>query len=200
MPLSLHHFIQLLLVYKYLILFPIAAIEGPIISIIAGFIVSLGFLSLPISLITIVIADVVVDSCYYAMGRYGRKQTLDRWGHLIGLNSQRVARLEQRYAGHIGRSLIFGKLTFVLGVAFLIASGMAKYPFRKFLLINTSITALKSLVLLIIGYYFGKAYAQIGKYFHDAAIWTVALLVIFIVTYIALKIAAQRFTQQDETL
>jgi len=52
MPLSFQHFIQLLLTYKYLILFPMALIEGPIITIIAGFIASLGYLNLPIACFT----------------------------------------------------------------------------------------------------------------------------------------------------
>jgi len=64
-----------------------------------------------------------------------RKQTLDRWGHHIGLDTQKVAQLESKYAGHIGKSLLLGKLTFVIGVAFLVASGMAQYPFKNFCLL-----------------------------------------------------------------
>jgi membrane protein DedA with SNARE-associated domain len=57
--------------YKYWLIFPIVIIEGPIIVVISGFLVYLGFLNAYITYIILVIGDSIGDSMYYAIGRYG---------------------------------------------------------------------------------------------------------------------------------
>jgi membrane protein DedA with SNARE-associated domain len=61
---SLTEVVQWLLYYKYFVLFPIMVVEGPIITIIAGFLVSLGHLNGLAAYAVLVAGDVTGDSIY----------------------------------------------------------------------------------------------------------------------------------------
>src|SRR6185295_20205952 len=56
--------------YKYLVIFPIAVIEGPIIIVISGFLVYMGFLNVYVAYVVLVVADTIGDSLYYLVGKY----------------------------------------------------------------------------------------------------------------------------------
>jgi membrane protein DedA with SNARE-associated domain len=56
---------------------------------------------------------------------------------------------------------LFGKLTHSAGFAVLLAAGAAHVPIRRFLAYNLLGTLAKSLVLVLLGYWFGKLYASL---------------------------------------
>ena len=58
--------------YKYLILFPLAIIEGPIVTVIAGFLCSQAILEPFYVFPIIVIGDILGDSLYYGLGRWSQ--------------------------------------------------------------------------------------------------------------------------------
>jgi len=74
--------------YKYLVLYPIMVFEGPIITIIAGFFVSIGHLNGPAVFMVLIVGDVTGDSLYYTIGRWGKGLTLTRLGRLIRGNGE----------------------------------------------------------------------------------------------------------------
>ena len=89
----LEQIILLLTTYKYLLLFPIVVFEGPIITVIAGFLSSLGYLNIFIAYGVVVVGDIAGDIMYYALGYYGRDRFVNRWGRFLGITSERVERL-----------------------------------------------------------------------------------------------------------
>ncbi len=155
---SFLNIVQLLLAYKYLILFPLAFIEGPAVTIIAGFVSSLGIMNLWIALITVIIADLAADSMYYAIGRFGREKFVERWGRFVGIDAKKAEYMEENFSEHVGKSLWIGKTTLVIGIAFLVTAGLIRYPYKKFMVINLAATSLKSLVFILIGFYFGHTF------------------------------------------
>ena len=62
--------LSLLYKYSYLILFPLVVVEGPIVTLIAGFLVSTKFMAFIPAYITIIIADLVGDFGFYSIGRW----------------------------------------------------------------------------------------------------------------------------------
>lgn len=151
--------------YKYLILFPITIIEGPIITIIAGFLSSLGVLDLLIAFAVIVIGDLVGDTMYYFIGRYGRGKFITRWGKYIGLSMDKVAMMERQFKKRGKALLIWGKISHVFGAMILVSAGIARIKYRDFIFFNFLATLPKSTILLLVGFYFGQAYVRINKYF-----------------------------------
>lgn len=150
--------ISLLLAYKYLILFPLVFIEGPATTIVAGFAASIGIMNIAVALVVVIIADLAADSLYYAIGRLGRENFVQKWGHFVGIDAKKAIYLEDNFSHHIGKSLWIGKTTLVIGIAFLVTAGLMRYPFKKFFTINLIATSIKSLIFILIGFYFGQTF------------------------------------------
>lgn len=184
---SLASVIQLLLHYKYLILFPITVIEGPIITIIAGFLVSTHILNFYLAYGVIVAGDIAGDFFLYAIGRWGRTKSIARWTKYIGVTEERLEHLEKHFDKHSGKTLIIGKLSHVVGAAPLIGAGAVRMSFSKFFWFNLIATIPKSMILLLIGFYFGSSYARISHYFDLTAIFMIVLAIILIIVYFIIR-------------
>ncbi|MCX6763459.1 MAG: DedA family protein [Candidatus Moranbacteria bacterium] len=187
MSISLVKILAMLLQFKYWILFPIVVIEGPIITVIVGLMVSLGSLNFLIAFPLIVVADVVGDCLYYAIGRYAGKRFLERWGRYIGIKISDLDKIENHYKQHSGKTLVIGKLSHAFGVAVLLGAGMAKMPISEFIWYNFIATVPKSLVLFLIGFYFGNFYNQINKYLDYTAIASLFIFIIFVAVYLFIR-------------
>jgi membrane protein DedA with SNARE-associated domain len=193
----LQQIILLLTTYKYLFLFPVAVVEGPIITVIAGFLSSLGILNIFIAYALVVICDLIGDIMHYAFGYYGGQRFVKRWGRFLGITLERVEQLEKHFEKHTGKTLIIGKLAQVLGAVVLVAAGIARVPFRKFIWYNFIATLPKSLVLLLIGYYSGESYVKISSYLDYTAIGTVVAAVIFIVIYFMMRRLSKKYADKN---
>ncbi len=182
---SVTELINLLLQYKYLIIFPIVMFEGPITTIIAGFLSSLGYFNFWFTYLLVAIADLASDALYYAFGRWGRKRFIERWGHYFGITISRIEKLENYFSKHGGKMLIFGKIADPLSSTIQTAAGMVKMPLREYIWYNIAATFPKSLILISIGFYFGEALTQINFYRQligiVASILGIAVLIIYFV-------------------
>lgn len=184
---SLTQVMQWLLHYKYFVLFPVMVVEGPMITVIAGFLSSLGYLNIFVVYVVVVIGDLVGDSIYYAGGRWGRKRFVRRWGRYVGIRMERIMQLQEYFAKHKAKTLIVAKLSHAIGAPVLVAAGVANVPYWQFVGINFLAALPKSLVLLLIGFYFGKGYAKISEYLDYTALGTVALAALLIMLYLIKK-------------
>ncbi len=174
--------IQLLLDYHYLLLFPLVVIEGPFVTILAGFLVSIQELNLFYAYIVIVLADLLGDGLYYSFGRFGRGFFQKYFGTLWGLTDERITTIEDQFHRRGIKVLIIGKVTHVFGGVVLFVAGVVRYPFSKFLWYNFISTLPKSLVLLLLGFYFGAAYGAVKVYLNDIfAVVLVGSLSLFVV-------------------
>jgi len=162
-------------------------VEGPMITVIAGFLSSLGYLDILVVYLFVVIGDLVGDSIYYAGGRWGRKRFVRRWGRYVGVTMERIMQLQEYFAEHKGKTLIVAKLSHAIGAPVLVAAGVANVPYWQFVGINFLATLPKSLVLLLIGFYFGKGYAKISEYLDYTALGMVALAALLIMLYLMKK-------------
>ena len=150
--------------YKYLALFPLAVAEGPIITVIAGFFVSLGYLN-------------------YLAGRFGGRQFVDRWGRYFGINSSHVESLKKQFDEKGGKLLFIGKMSHGIGGVFLIAAGIIKMPFDKFIFSNMLASLIKSMALLFIGFYFGRALATLNTYLDRIALISIGTAIFAFLIY-----------------
>ena len=186
---------QWLLNYRYLILFPLIVIEGPITVVTAGVLASVGLLNFFIVYFVAIVGDLVGDSLYYAAGRFGRKR-LDRWGRFIGLPKERLEKMEVHFNAHGGKTLIAGKLSHAIGAIVLVTAGIARVPFKKFIFYNLWATLPKSLVLLLIGYYFGNTFIHLQRYFDFAWLGALAAAILFVVVYLFLRKTGKKLEEE----
>lgn len=195
MIIPLTQIIQWLLTYKYLVLFPIVVVEGPIVTVIAGFLSSTGHLNLFIAYAVVLLGDITGDSLYYCLGRWGGIRLINRWGHRIGLTTERVNKIEQHYSSHAAKTIILGKFAHSIEIPFLVAAGVAKVPYRKFLLYVFIPSIPKSLLFILIGYYFGRAYGEIGKYLGYSAFIMIAAAISLTVIYFIIRRVSKKYTE-----
>ncbi|MBI3341622.1 DedA family protein [Candidatus Curtissbacteria bacterium] len=169
-------------VYKYLILYPLVIAEGTVVTVIAGFLASLGVLNIYLVIIVAILGDLTGDHIYYFIGRLGREKFIGRWGHFLGIGIGRVKELEKKYKHHAGKMLFLGKFAFGLEVLNLVVAGAARVPYRKFMAYIFIPTILKYTFFALLGYFFGSAYVTISVILHD--------LILAIPVFLAILVAA----------
>ncbi|MBU2036698.1 DedA family protein [Patescibacteria group bacterium] len=169
--------------YKYLALFPLAVAEGPIITVIAGFFASLGYLNFWLAYIIIIIGDLVGDAVHYSFGRFGGRAFIDRWGKYLGVGPKQIGAIERQFDKRGDKLLFIGKMSQGIGGAFLVAAGLIKMPFSKFIFANLLATLIKSLLLLLLGFYFGHALSTINTYLERIALISLGAAIFGVLIY-----------------
>ena len=159
-----------------LLLAPLAVLEGPIVTVVAGSLVPLGLLGFVPVYIVVILGDLVGDSLFYLLGRKGLAHLPLRWRARFGLRRRRLDDIARHFHTKGGRTLIAAKLTHSLGFVALTAAGASRMPFGAFLWYNLLATIPKSLAFLLIGYAFGAAYTRIDTYISWASLCVMALL------------------------
>lgn len=165
--------------YRYWIIFPIAIFEGPIIIILSGFLVNLGYLNGTVAYIVVVTADIIGDSIYYLIGKYWRQSSwIKKMGKFVGYDEKSEEFLEAHFKKHKVKTFMIGKVTHGLGGTIQIASGIAKVSYLEFVWLSLLGTMPKALLLLILGYFLGTYYERINSYLHYISIFTIGIVVI----------------------
>jgi membrane protein DedA with SNARE-associated domain len=184
--------------YKYWVIFPIAVIEGPIITIISGFLVNSGVLSGILAYSILVVADVLGDTVYYFTGRFWRSSNwVKRLMGFFGYDENTEAFLEEHFRKHKFKTFLIGKFTHGIGGMIEIASGIAGISFWQYLFTSFVTTLPKSLVLITIGYYAGVYYEKINGYFQNFAFITIGLVIVFIFFTVSKKIKKDLFSKRQ---
>ncbi len=179
--------------YRYLVLLPAAIIEGPIVSIIAGFLISVHTMEFWIVLGILVIGDVIGDVLLYGVGRWGSDSIVKRWGPAFGATPERMDTFEKLFKSNEKKMLLFGKWGHAFGFPILVSAGVIKENLGEFIWINVLGTIPKTLFLILIGFYFGTAYLNIDRYFTYAVIGIVALTAITVTAYWFMGKTARRY-------
>ncbi len=184
--------------YKYWIIFPIAVFEGPIIIIISGFLVSLGYLNGWIAYLVVIIADMIGDSLYYSIGRFwGKSKFIKRIGKYIGYDEESEKYIEDHFRRHKIKTFMIGKVTHGLGGTIQIASGIAKVTYAEFFWLSLIGTAPKALGLLILGYYLGSYYENINNYLQNIALISVSIFALVLLWVISNKLKNNFLKKKD---
>ena len=171
--------------YKYLVLFPLAIVEGPIIAVIAGFLCSLGYLNLALVFPVIVIGDIIGDSIFYTIGRLGVPSFIKKAGLWVGVSKEKMDRTRDMFNANPIRAISLSKIILSVGVAGIYLAGNAKVPFYRFLFICLITSGLQYVIYLTIGFLFGGAYIKISHYLNVFASLSItisiALLLFFLI-------------------
>jgi len=167
---------------------PIAIFEGPIVTVIGGFLSAHNLLNPYIVFSISILGDLVGDLLYYILGRWGRSTFLMRWAGLLGATDERVEKLERHFEKHSGKTLVVGKLTHGVGSMVLIAAGASRMSVGKFVFYNVLSSLPKSLAFVLVGYYYGQAYRQISGFLNYVALALLGLVAAFLLFYLVKRL------------
>lgn len=167
--------IQFLSEYGYWIILPLMIIEGPIVTLIAAFMASLGVFNIYVIFIFSILGDVSGDVIFYWIGRKGGMHFVRNAGKYIGITEELVVKMQKFFANHGGKTIFAVKSTTGLCWATFIAAGIVKMPFKKFVGYSVLGGLVWSGFLVIMGFFFGYLYAQIVDYINYAG-WIIGSL------------------------
>ncbi|MCX7300420.1 MAG: VTT domain-containing protein [Rhodobacterales bacterium] len=162
--------ISVISTYGIALLAPVAVMEGPIVSVVAGYLAHIGLFPLWQVIFVVILADVLGDCLLYGVGRGMLKWLPLRWREKVGVSDVRLELLAQTFREKGARVLVVGKLTHAAGFAILLGAGAARMRFGLFVLANLLATIPKSLVLVAIGYVFGSQHERIAEYFSTGSL------------------------------
>jgi membrane protein DedA with SNARE-associated domain len=157
---------QWVLQQGYTLMFLLMLVEGPVVTAAGAFAAALSYFHLWIVLTLSILANLIPDAIYYAMGYWGRHTFIDKYGHYFGLTKERIAAAEKFSAKNTVKSLFAIKMIPFLATPGLIAVGAARMDIKKYIFWSLIITVPSSLLYLLVGYYFGAAYGTIDHYLH----------------------------------
>jgi membrane protein DedA with SNARE-associated domain len=176
---NVQHIIQFFIIYKYQAIFPIAVAEGHIITLICGFLVSVGILKFFPTLLLVSFADVISDIGYHFLGKGGRKMMW--YLNFKHISEEKFKKLEDHFKKNPWKTMIIGKVSYGLGSVFMIATGAARMPLKNFIGYIVVLNFIRSFILITIGYYFGKVAVYFGPTYLKCY---ACVVIIFILTLI----------------
>jgi membrane protein DedA with SNARE-associated domain len=182
--------IYLLTQYKYIILLPLAIIEGPIIAVIVGLLCTKGFFNPVYAYVVIVFGDLIGDSIVYALGRWGKSGRFKKITSWLGFTDYRMSQVRIFFEANPNKTISLSKIILGVGVAGIFMAGNVRIPYNKFIGICLATSALQYIVYIGIGLLFGQAYLQINQYlnyFASISILTVLAVLLFILIKSKLK-------------
>jgi membrane-associated protein len=165
----MEHIVYLLAQYKYMLLFPLAILEGPIIAVVAGFLCINGFLNLFIVYPIIVAGDLIGDTICYFLGLWGVPGFIKKIAGWLGLNARTVDRARTYFNMNPFRTISLSKISPGVGVAGIYIAGNSRVPYRKFIAICLVTSLAQYCIYLGIGILFGHAYLKISRYLNYVA-------------------------------
>ena len=190
------HVLLLLTKYKYLILLPIAIIEGPFTSIVVGFLATIKVFNVFLAYVIIVSGDMIGDSFFYCLGRWSHHFIL-RHGSRVGITAEKLENAKKYFANYHHRALIMSKLVYGVGISGLVAAGALKISFKKYIKTCFFIALSQSAILLLVGFFFGSAYLKIGKYLNIYGT-VISIAVLFLVGLLIFRAVRKNIRFKNE--
>ncbi len=184
--------------YKYFLIFPVAIVEGPIIIVITGFLVFLGYLNPYVALPVVIVADILGDTIYYTIGKFWKKSPrMKKIAKFFGYDENSEMILEEHFRNHKGKTLLLSKVSHGIGGAVQVSSGIAGVKYPEFLKFSVLGTIPKAVLLFCVGYYAGNYYLKIDNFLDYIALVTLSLVIIMLVYLFAARYARNYLTNKE---
>jgi membrane protein DedA with SNARE-associated domain len=175
---------QWVIAHGYILIFIAMLIEGPIVTVAAAFASALGLLNIYLVFVLSFFGDLAADVIYYSIGYFSRLAVIERFGKHFGLSEKRMHRIESLLNGHAVKTLIALKLMPALPTPGLMIVGAVHMPIKKFTKICALIIFPRTIILVIMGYYFGAAYDMISRQLQERTFtFLIVIGVVFLIYY-----------------
>lgn len=185
--------IALVIHYKYFILFPLAALEGPAVSLVAGLLISLGYLEALPAFLIILLGDFIPDLAYYYIGRHVHSRNLlERFSKHLSFLSQHMPLLEMLWHQHGRKTMFVSKLAYGLSTPLLISAGLTNLPMTRYIGYALPVSIAKCAAIMALGYLLVESYMRAMKYLQDAGLMFAALVLLIIAGYVFIALRARR--------
>ncbi len=155
--------LQFLSQYGYWIIFPLMYIEGPIVTIFASILASIGIFNIWIIWLMSVFGDLLADIMWYKIGEYWGLSFAQKIGKYIGITKERIEKMEKYFQKHGGKTVFLAKSTTGLCLITFVSAGIVKMKLKKFIWYSLWGGMVWSTLLVILGYSYGYMWQKIEK-------------------------------------
>lgn len=191
--------LNIVLAYKYVILFPLALFEGSFVALLAGFLIKLNYLSPIISFILIVLGEMIPDSILYFIGRYGKESSILKRRILKNdFISKNFKVIEDLWHRHSFKTMFLGKLSWGFGIFFVITAGLAKIPFKKFFFQALPVTLFKYILIMSFGYLLGHSYSVDSSYYFIKYVTLIFVLILLVSYLVFTRYARKKILEMEK--
>jgi membrane protein DedA with SNARE-associated domain len=142
-------------------------LPGESLLVLASVLAGRGELSLPLLMLSAWMGAVLGDNIGYVIGRRLGRTLVLRYGAKIGINADRLNRVEAFFTRYGPFTVAFARFVNVLRQLNGIVAGMLKMGWKRFLLFNALGGALWVLVWTLAGFYLGAHVTDIHLITHD---------------------------------
>lgn len=143
------------------------------------------------------VAAVLGDNVGYAIGRFGGRTLVLRWGRYVRLTEQRLAKAEDFFARHGGKIVTVARFIEGLRQANGIIAGLTRMPWPRFLAFNALGGALWVATWSLVGYLAGNHIEAIYTNVNRYALYLLAAVVVLIIVLV-IRHRRHRATTVDE--
>jgi len=181
----------------YFIIFAAIIIGGPIFISAAAFAAALGYLNVYVIFSLAFFGEMAVDLALYLIGRASRVGVVERFGHYFGLTNERILKLEKMLHRHSWKAMLIIKYSPIIPIPGFVITGAVKLPFKKFFYILFALSLPKAIFFTVIGYFFGRAYDSLAKYFYYGQYLIIAVIILFIIINYLFARFSKRISRKD---
>ncbi len=157
--------LSFLVAAKYPLIFFGCYIEGTVVMLTTGLLWHSGVVAFWPAYAALLLGDFLSDLMWYAIGYFGARKFMNRWGHYIGATPEVVKKIEDRFHAFHTSILIVSKLSMGFGfaVATLTTAGMMRIPLSRYITINLLGGIVWVFAAMLVGYYFGNVLEYIPQ-------------------------------------
>jgi undecaprenyl-diphosphatase len=187
---TLEQILSLIGQYGYLIIFFGVMLEsvgiplpGETILIAAGFLVHQGTLGPGATVVSGISGTILGNHIGYWVGLEGGRSFVLRWGHYVGVTSERLGSVERFFTEHGGKAVFLARFVPGLRAFGALVAGIGRMPLKTFLFYNVLAGAVWATASVLIGYLFSGSLDLIEAWFGLVSVVLVLLLILTLIFY-----------------
>ena len=179
--------------WNYVFLALMTLVEGPLVTLLGAMAASSGLLKPEWVFVAAATGNLCADAMWYSLGYLGKTEWLLRHGQRLGISEAHILRLEEGMQKHARKILLIAKLTLSFAIPALIAAGLARVPWRRWVSIIVMGEIIWTGTLVLIGYHLTLSLRRMEVGLQIVAGAGLIIFVVLVVRYVARAGSRLRF-------
>jgi membrane protein DedA with SNARE-associated domain len=167
-------------IWGYVALGILVATEGPLSTLLGAAAAAAGLLDVRGVLLATVLGNVIGDCVWYSAGYLGGMRTVERYGRIFGLHRGILYRLEAQVHSHAIKMIVLAKIAYGLIIPTLVATGLARVPWRRWFPVVFVVETLWSVLLVFVGYRAAGFVAELERGLRFIGIGALVLVIVLL--------------------
>jgi membrane protein DedA with SNARE-associated domain len=160
-------------------------VPGETILLAAGFFAAQGHFHLWMVIVVAAFGAMLGDNAGYAIGRRVGRAALERYGRYLFLTLKRLRKLDEFFARHGDKTILFARFVTGLRVFAALFAGAARMPWLTFVAYNMAGAILWAVAIALLGFFFGQSWELLHRWLGRAGLIVgLAVLLVVLLAYV----------------